>query len=271
MAKFTWYTEPETPVANEAEEVTDYTDDNDEEIDFENQTISTRIVVDDNKKALTLDDIMQLNNSIQEKNNLESFEQVFTSSEPPIKKEEVTFAVETTPEQAEKVHQTEMAIGNRLVEVQQTLKEAAQEVKDTSDKAERIREYKKNAEMPKIVHAKASTGANPLIKLGFFLVACIAVGVFFGIKANSYYVYSGKSSAFGWLTVENLPYVFSPIYSDVFMTGFLAGAGILGVIGLFTYLDNDTKKASRVGHEHGQAHLAKAADHKTYTNRFMER
>ena len=281
MAKFTWYnSQSETPATTKAEtniEIEEYSDsDFDEDIDLSQQTITTRMITENERKPLSLEDLKKITESLKEKSDLENFEQVFVSDNPPIKKEEVTFIAEQSPEQAEKIHQTEMAIGNRLVKIEQTMKEAAQEVKNTSDKSEKKRTYDKTAVMPKIVHAKANTGTNPLVKIGFFAIACVAVGIFFGIQANSYYIYKEgmvkpMSCVFAWLTEENMPTKLFPMYSDVFGAGFLMGAGILGVIGLFIYLDNDAKKASRVGHEHGQAHLAKPADHKTYTNRFMER
>lgn len=157
--------------------------------------------------------------------------------------------------------------------------DGAKEYKDTSSLATKQREYTKDASkvMPRIVHAKAYEKGGFLKKLMFFAVACVAAGIFFGVMANSYYNYmsgevtSAMSCSFSWVTVEDMPVDMSPFHSDIFMTGLGVGAGVLGIIGIFIYLDSDAKKQSRVGHEHGSARVANNSDHKIYSNRFMER
>lgn len=281
MAEFKkWYDyEPEaksdTSDKDENIEVDDYEED--DMIDIDQQTITTRITVDSKTKPLSLGDVEEITQKLEKVQKVEKFEQVFTSTELPIKEEEITYSHPLPLEKAEQRYQKEMQIGNNMVAVENLVIEATKELKDTSDKSERIREYNKVAEMPKVTYTKANEGSNSMKKLLFFITACIILGIIFGVKANSYYIYTGKSNgedsiscAFSWLFEENLPTDMSPVYAEVFGTAFLMGAGILGVIGLLIYLDNDAKKASRVGHEHGMAHLAKLADHKTYTSRFME-
>ena len=158
------------------------------------------------------------------------------------------------------------------------LHNAAEEaLKYSGTKQPKAREYNKKAEMEKIVFRKPSEQGSILPKLLMLLAACVAVGIFLGIQANSYYEYQGGkvesnfSCCFAWLTVESLPIVTSPFHSSVFMTGFMVGFGALALIGLFIYLDSEQKKASRVGHEHGNAHLGTPKDFKNYKNRFMEK
>lgn len=155
--------------------------------------------------------------------------------------------------------------------------DAVETLEKTSSEKATIRTYSKKAEMPKVSHAKAYVeGQGKGFKYLLFAVACIATGVFLGIQANSYYylqkgkVESPMSCAFGWLMVEDLPTITDPLNTEVFFTAFAMGAGILAVIGLLIWLDNDSKKHSRVGHEHGQARLGSGRDFKIYKNKFMD-
>lgn len=128
------------------------------------------------------------------------------------------------------------------------LKGATEELERTSPKDPHARQYKNSAVMPKVSFAKPSTQGGGLKKLFLFLIACCAVGIFFGVEANSYYNYKdGKtngvmSCTFSWLTVENLPISVTPLDTATFFGAFAIGAGILGVIGLFIWLDSDAKK-----------------------------
>lgn len=116
-------------------------------------------------------------------------------------------------------------------------------------------------------------------KLIILLAIALAVGVFEGIKANSYYQYaiankirieSEMSCLWIWLSVSDLPYNFSTINFNVFKMGVIAGAGLFGIIAVFVYLDNEQKKNSRVGYEHGNRHLCTPAEFKKYQNYFMD-
>lgn len=152
----------------------------------------------------------------------------------------------------------------------------AKEVEDLTTVRERKRTYNKKAEMYKATFAKPKElGGGGLKKLvGFMIVACI-VGIFLAVQANSYYIYmkGNVNSTFecviGWLG-KNIPISVSPLHTDVALFAFGVGAGVIGVIGIFKYLNDEQMKQSRVGHEHGNQHLATANDVKAYRTKFME-
>lgn len=137
-----------------------------------------------------------------------------------------------------------------------------------------VREYgDKKAVIPKPNYAKAKKKTNS--KVMFFVILGLCVAIFMGVQANSYYWFSGgKASgvacAFAWIMQENMPTA-SQINWGAFFSGFGIWSGIMGVVGLFIYLDNDAKKNSRVGHEHGASHLGTKSDFKGFQNRFMEK
>lgn len=141
-----------------------------------------------------------------------------------------------------------------------------------------VREYKGKVPTMDIKFDKpVDANKSFMPTLIFFLSAVLFAGGFFGVQANSYYIYEGMKKgatpmecAFGWITVDNLPVNLSPFNTDVFFTAFGVAAGILAVIGIFIYLDNDTKKQSRVGHEHGNARLGTASDFKKFRMKFMD-
>lgn len=177
-------------------------------------------------------------------------------------------------EKQEKVKTIYVAVKEFIVKV---IREGVSDLEKTSSDKGTVREYKKTAEMPKISYAKPIKKRSFLSKLVLFLFACAGVGVFIGGQANSYYIFKGgkvesaMACAWSWLMEENLPFALSPLYPDVFGAGFLMGFGLLGIIGLFIWLDSDAKKQSRVGHEHGNAHLGNGRDFKIYKNKFMEK
>lgn len=141
-----------------------------------------------------------------------------------------------------------------------------------------VRKYTNKAVMPKVTFSKPKEqGGGKAKKFFIFLIACAFVGGFMAVEANSYFnfkegkVPSELSCAFSWLTVfDTLPISLSPINFSVMGIAFLFGFGILGIIGLFVYLDNEQKKQSRVGHEHGNARLGTPKDFKQFTQKFME-
>lgn len=156
------------------------------------------------------------------------------------------------------------------------INEGVNNLKRLSSDKERVRTYNKKAVMPKITYAKAFEQKSPLPKIIMFLLACCGVGGFLGYMANSYYVFKGgevesaMSCAFLWIMVENMPLTLSPFHANVFGLAFIIGFSILAVIGIFIYLDNDAKKHSRVGYEHGKKGLGKPSDFKSYKRKFME-
>ncbi len=238
--------------------------------DNESYTSVTTFPAEEAIKTPDMAEISSLMDIVEEneKNAREGGNKIVTS-------EDFVFTSEIIEKKKEKQRTMLLGASEKVVE---TIREGAEIIKRTSSDKERVRTYNKTAEMPKISHGKpAETGGKKTFL--FFIIACLAVGILFGVQANSYYVAQiavGKtvdamSCAFGWFTTEGLPVVVDPLYPDVFFTAFAMGAGVLGVIGLFVWLDNDAKKASRVGHEHGSAHLGTPRDFKIFKNKFMER
>lgn len=141
----------------------------------------------------------------------------------------------------------------------------------------KARTYNKVAEMPKITFSAPTKKKSFLFKLIVFLIACSGVGTFVGVEANSYFFYKGGkvdstlACAWSWMIeYDKMPTTISPINSEVFWTSFFVGFGLLGIIGLFIWLDNDSKKRSRVGHEHGNARLGTKRDFKIFKRKFMD-
>lgn len=145
------------------------------------------------------------------------------------------------------------------------------------EKAPHIRKYKNTAKMEKIIYAKpVDANSSGKKKLLLFLICTVCASVFFGIKANSYYVFkegtaSIMSCAFGWFITEGVPMVINPFYMDVFIVTFCIWGGIVLLVGLFVWLDAEQRKQSRVGHEHGKARLGTSRDFKTHKIKFMDR
>lgn len=141
---------------------------------------------------------------------------------------------------------------------------------------EKQRDYTNKIKKQAVTYRKpVERNAGGWKKVVIFLIACVAVGIFMGIKSSSYYLYKdGKvdsvlSCAWSWMMYE-APTILNRFNKEAFMAGFGVGAGALGTVGLFTWLDNDAKKASRVGHEHGNMQLAKPSDFKKYRRQFMD-
>ena len=172
---------------------------------------------------------------------------------------------------------TEGEEGVKTVKVRGTEEEENTAEKQMPEKKEypEVRKYTNKIKKDQIVFAKPKeleTGGWK--KVVIFLIACLAVGLFLGLKANAYSIANaGKASNFEcvykWLE-NDVPFRLNPFNQNVFMTGFGVGAGGLGLVGLFTWLDNDAKKQSRVGHEHGNARLGTPSDFKKFRNKFME-
>lgn len=235
--------------------------------------------------ALLSNEEVQQYQNIDNLENKEGFDAFFPADdvqeEKIVHEEDVVITSEQAQQEQAEVQEEDTKVRKLFVKtmewVVETIRDGVSEIEKTSSDKKIVREYKKEAVMPKIVHAKPMESKGGFKKILLFLLACAAVGVFMGIKANSYYIYSGgkvtsaMSCAFSWLTVESLPYAVSPLYTDIFFVGFLLGFGILGVIGLFIWLDSDAKKNSRVGHEHGKARLGTSKDFKTFKNKFMEK
>lgn len=156
--------------------------------------------------------------------------------------------------------------------------EASKSLKQTSADKPAVRKY--NKKKPKRRKAKFTKEKKEGSALGTFLkvvVIALIIGTFLGTKGLAYYNTYGTEkttpaqACFGWLT-KDVPVTFEtvmPFNADVFLTGLGMGAGAFLVIALFVYMNNDQKKESRIGHEHGKARLATPTDYKQYTNNFM--
>lgn len=236
------------------------------------------------EQAKHMDTVANLQKSVDSQSQTNAVQNVLDESvkaEDVVHEDEVRYA--TAEDLQNEKLQKESEDNKQALEIEgkrialDALKGATEELERTSPKDPHARQYKNSAVMPKVSFAKPSTQGGGLKKLFLFLIACCAVGIFFGVEANSYYNYKdGKtngvmSCTFSWLTVENLPISVTPLDTATFFGAFAIGAGILGIIGLFIWLDSDAKKKSRVGHEHGSSHLGTSRDFKVYKNKFMEK
>lgn len=211
-------------------------------------------------------------------NELPPFEVVFSAN--PNDENSITENDIFLKEDLEQVFETHEESKKLLIGLKEFIVEelsnATKELTITGTKKGKCREYNKTAEMPKITFAKPAQ-QNGKVKLFMFLGACIALGIYTGVLANSYYWFTGAknsavSCAFSWvMSFDEMSTIMSPINWSVFFTSFFIWAGILGIIGLFIWLDNDSKKQSRVGHEHGASRLGSKRDYKQFKNRFMEK
>ena len=185
-----------------------------------------------------------------------------------------------TSESQEALEKKKSSVRKIIIGIKEWVVELIHEGVDVTERTgsdkKAAREYTKEAVMPKITFAAPAKKMSFGKKLIIFLIACVAVGVYFGVEANSFFwfkngdVESSFACAWSWIMVENLPTVMSPIHNGAFMAGFLLGFGILGIIGLFIWLDSDAKKHSRVGHEHGNARLGSKRDFTIYKRKFMD-
>lgn len=218
----------------------------------------------------TYNQMNQIDEAMQEK---EAF-----SAENIVETKDIKVEREFTEAEKEKQERGKKAIINGKEIIKECFDEAVQTEINTGLGAKKIRSYKNEAKYPKSKYAKAKDGENPAKKYLFMAIACIAVGIFGGVYANSYYVFMGNPNlsslncAFEWLTIfDTLPVAMSPFAPSAFFAGAGIWAGILAVIFLFSVLNTEQLKNSRVGHEHGNAKIMNVNSFKKYKNRFMER
>ncbi len=180
-------------------------------------------------------------------------------------------------EREEKVSQDNQMVIDGVAKIKKLAGEASDIINRTSNEVENVREYKNETKYPEIKYGKAAKESSFVSKLIKFLIVCCVTGGVFAVYSNSYMAIhyrekpTGMQCAFSWIMeFDTLPVNMTDIYPEAMGMGFLMGFGILGIIGLFIWLDSDAKKQSRVGHEHGAARLATNSDYKTYKNKFME-
>lgn len=123
---------------------------------------------------------------------------------------------------------------------------------------------------------KDGVGWFPII---FFGIVILGFGVYAGLITNSYYWEALKGGttvptlqAFFRALTESDSYSISllPLDTRYFFTGFGVVFGIAALIGVFIWLDTSQNKSSRVGHEHGEKHIATMAELKRYKHDYME-
>lgn len=195
-----------------------------------------------------------------------------------ISEEDIQAVRKTTPQEDEKAEKSRSMTIEAMEIVSEAIDEGARTIFNTGMNAKKVRDYKNKAAYYKGTFSKAKTEDNPLKKLMFMAIAAVAAGLFGGIYSNSYYILQGGkvksmlSCGFSWITqFDTMPVRISPFHFSPFIAGFGLWAGILALIFLFSWLNNDTMKNSRVGHEHGNAKLMNNGSFKKYKNRFMER
>jgi hypothetical protein len=133
--------------------------------------------------------------------------------------------------------------------------------------------------LSKVTFAKPKEEKPFSRKLKMAAIVDMIISGFFGIQANSYFNYcvanrkkapSGFGAAFGWLTESDMPTALDPFNSEIFISAFGMIFVIVAIVMLLAYSSADTKKRSRVGHEHGAARLGTSTDFKKFKSRFME-
>lgn len=123
---------------------------------------------------------------------------------------------------------------------------------------------------------KDGIGWFPII---FFGILILGFSVYAGIITNAYYwdaLGHGTTlptlQAFFKALTESGNYKVNllPLDTRYFFTGFGVVFGLAALIGVFIWLDTSQNKSSRVGHEHGEKHIATMAELKKYKRDYME-
>lgn len=162
--------------------------------------------------------------------------------------------------------------------IKEYVDEGLKKLEETGPDAKKVRSYKNQAVYYKSKFAKAQESEENPVK-GFVIMAIIAVavGIFGGVQANSYFVMQGGKAqgvlkcAFSWiLSADSMSTDLTPFYVDIFFGAFAIWFSAIAVILMFSYFNKKTMKKSRVGHEHGNAKLMDSKSFEKYKNRFME-
>lgn len=200
-------------------------------------------------------------------------------TENVVEEKEIAVQRSETPEEIEKGENSRKMIIEAHEFIKECIEEGVNIAQTTGMNAERVRTYSGKAIYYKQKHAKAKeSDDNPFKKLAFMAIACIAVGAFGGVYANSFWVAkqghvnSMLNCAFSWLMeFDTLPVTMSPLNMSAFMAGFGVWAGLMVLIMFFSWDSSQRKKRNRDGKEHGSAKLMDSSSFKKYRNRFMER
>ena len=187
-------------------------------------------------------------------------------------------------EKEEKINEIDKEIadltekGEDISKKEEEKAELEKEIKKQKDSM--YKKVKEKMGLKKTVFAKPKEEKS--FKQTLIKVAVIGVIIagFFAVMGQSYvnYCYSkGKEipsafgAIFGWLGASDMSIDLSVIDVNVILTIFGTILGVYAIIATFILLEADTKKRSRVGHEHGSARLGTSSDFKKFQNRFMER
>ena len=194
---------------------------------------------------------------------------------PDLTEPETEIEVEVKPDEQEINRTMKMIDG-----VKRVLDIVSDVIKYESKDSAPVREVKTKPQFDKITFGKPKEiNTSFLPKLIFAICACITIGLVFGFQASSYYNFTGGSKegnlsyAFGWLFAledPNYHFTLEPFNGSVFGAAFATSLFVVAAILLLIWDSSARKKASRVGHEHGAAHLATPSDFSKYKARFME-
>lgn len=171
----------------------------------------------------------------------------------------------------------------KIAEQEKRSEESTEEIEEVTESrpVNKVRTFnrKANAEMIRkvtnVTYSNAYVESNKK-KIIIGIVVSVLAGIFLSVKANSYYNLKGNNDTdilpylFGWITTDDMSVSLEPINTLLMTAGFFTGFGIIAVVCLFIYLNNDEKKQSRVGKEHGKAQLGTAKIFKTFKKKFME-
>ena len=143
------------------------------------------------------------------------------------------------------------------------------------------RAYTNTAVIKKPTYQNPETGKNrkPLIVFLFILATVTSVAA--GLVTNAYhFANNGANKALTPLqcliraTIPEMggDYNFSllPLDTDYFFAGAGIVLGVFAFVGALIWVTASQNEQSRVGHEHGEKHIATASDVQKYKNRFMD-
>ena len=134
-------------------------------------------------------------------------------------------------------------------------------------------------EAPRFAEAKKDNGKKPLLVL--FLIFGFIAAVAAGFITNAYHFHAlnkGQNvTALQCLVRGLIPemggeykFAFLPLDTDYFFAGAGFVAGVFLFIGAIAWVTMTTNEQSRVGHEHGEKHIATPTEVASYRNKYME-
>lgn len=139
----------------------------------------------------------------------------------------------------------------------------------------------KKMNLPKSSFAKPKEEKGFGHKVRITAVVCAIISLFFAVQSISYTNFcvaekketpSAMGAAFGWLTEADVPFDLSITDKSLSngLTTFFIILVVSAIIAAIALASADTKKKSRVGHEHGNARLGTNKDFQKFKNTFMD-